>query len=150
MKNLFDLHTTDELSKRISSLTADSHPQWGKMNAYQMLKHCSETVRSSFGERVDKRPLISYLFGPLFLKKLVKDDKPLGKNGPTHPAFVVLENGDFEGQKKILLSLLQQYPAKDQKGFEGRVHPFFGKMTAAQYSILDYKHLDHHFRQFGV
>jgi transposase InsO family protein len=29
-------------------------------------------------------------------------------------------------------------------------HSFFGTMTPEQWSILMYKHLDHHLRQFGV
>lgn len=29
-------------------------------------------------------------------------------------------------------------------------HPFFGKMTGEDWGHLMYKHLDHHFRQFGV
>jgi hypothetical protein len=29
-------------------------------------------------------------------------------------------------------------------------HPFFGPMTAEEWGIISYKHLDHHLKQFGV
>lgn len=84
------------------------------------------------------------------LNKIVKDDKPVGKNSPTFPAFVVTGTGDVEYQKKQLISLIKKYETRDKASLEGTVHPFFGKMTAQQIGILDYKHLDHHLRQFGV
>ena len=29
-------------------------------------------------------------------------------------------------------------------------HPMFGKFTMEQWGKMEYKHLDHHLRQFGV
>ena len=29
-------------------------------------------------------------------------------------------------------------------------HPFFGRLTPAEWAIQQYKHLDHHLRQFGA
>jgi Protein of unknown function (DUF1569) len=150
MKSIFDTDVAMDFAKRIHCLTAENKPLWGKMNGFQMLKHCSEIIKSSFGERADKRPFISYIIGKMLLKKIIKDDKPSSKNSPTHPAFVIKETGDFEEQKRILLFLVDQYPNKDKRSFEGREHPFFGKMKAEEYGLLDYKHLDHHLRQFGV
>ena len=33
---------------------------------------------------------------------------------------------------------------------DGNVHPFFGTLTGKQWGETQYKHVDHHFRQFGV
>jgi len=41
MKTIFDKQTRDELIDRINKLNENSTAQWGKMNVYQMLKHCT-------------------------------------------------------------------------------------------------------------
>lgn len=41
MKTVFDKETRDELIARIGSLNEKSKGLWGKMNVYQMIKHCS-------------------------------------------------------------------------------------------------------------
>jgi hypothetical protein len=40
MNSVFDKATRDELISRINTLNENSTAQWGKMNIYQMLKHC--------------------------------------------------------------------------------------------------------------
>jgi len=150
MKTIFEKDIIEDFVTRISKVNSQSKPLWGKMNSFQMLKHCSECTKSNLGERTDKRSFISYIFGKMTLNKIVKDDKPVGKNAPTFPAFVITESGDVEYQKKQLISLVRNYATREKSSFEGTVHPFFGKMTAHQIGILDYKHLDHHLRQFGV
>jgi hypothetical protein len=34
--------------------------------------------------------------------------------------------------------------------FEGKESNSFGKLTASEWNIMMYKHLDHHLTQFGV
>ncbi|MBI3519901.1 MAG: DUF1569 domain-containing protein [Bacteroidetes bacterium] len=41
MQTIFNTTTRGELINRINSLNANSKAQWGKMNVYQMLKHCT-------------------------------------------------------------------------------------------------------------
>ncbi|WP_432328331.1 hypothetical protein ACRQ5D_00850 [Mucilaginibacter sp. P25] len=41
MKTIFDKETRDGLITRINLINENSQPQWGKMNVYQMLKHCT-------------------------------------------------------------------------------------------------------------
>ena len=41
MKTIFDKTTRDELISRINSLHHTSTAQWGKMNVFQMTKHCT-------------------------------------------------------------------------------------------------------------
>ena len=35
-------------------------------------------------------------------------------------------------------------------GLDGNVHPFFGRLSGKQWGETQYKHVDHHLRQFGV
>lgn len=150
MKDIFDPQTIREFTSRIQNLTESSTAQWGKMTVYQMLKHCSENEKMILGEKKYKRLFFGRLFGKMALNSMVKDDKPLDKNQPTHPEFKIKGEGDIEAQKQVWLSLLDKYPQKTEADYEQFVHPFFGKMNKQQVSIASFKHVDHHLRQFGV
>jgi hypothetical protein len=36
------------------------------------------------------------------------------------------------------------------RGFRWAAHPAFGRMSHRAWGVLGYRHLDHHFRQFGI
>ena len=150
MKDIFNQQTIDEFQTRIQKLNTGSKAQWGKMNVFQMLKHCTENDRMLLRERKYKRLFIGRLFGKLALKSNIKNDAPLGKNSPTHPELVIKENGDVTTQKQLWLNILNKYAAKRSSEYTDFVHPFFGKMDSTQVSKFAYKHIDHHLRQFGV
>jgi hypothetical protein len=148
MKSIFETSTREELIKRINSVSQQSEAQWGKMNSYQMLKHCSMCEDMYLGKTVIKRVFIGRLIGKMILKKVMKEGVSLGNGSPTSPSFVTTgQSGDIEQLKKEWIGKLAQYDRYDRKGF---VHPFFGPMTKEQLGIFAYKHADHHLRQFGA
>lgn len=150
MKNVLLPTTVSQLKERIQQLTPDSKAQWGKMTVYQMLKHCSETTEASLGQKTWKRSFMGRLFGKMILNQLIKGDSLFPKHQPTYPGFVAKGEGDFDMQKAHLISLVEKYLHITSNDLEGRVHPFFGPMTANEWNRLTYKHFDHHLRQFGV
>lgn len=148
MKSVFDTVTREELVTRIKSLTPQSAAQWGKMNAYQMVKHCTLHEDMVLGKLKINRVFIGRLIGGMLLKKALKDDKPFGKNSPTSSLLKTLnESGDIELQKKEWIERLEQYGRYTNSDF---IHPFFGPMTRDQVGFFAYKHVDHHLRQFGA
>lgn len=150
MKDIFNPQTIQEFQARIEKLTPNSKGQWGKMNVYQMLKHCTGNEQMLLGQRQFKRVFLGRLFGKMALKSNIKDDKPMSQNSPTHPDLVIKGNGDMEQEKQLWIQLLQDYPKRKPNDYNGFVHPFFGKMNSEQVSRFAYKHIDHHLRQFGV
>ncbi|MEM6321351.1 MAG: DUF1569 domain-containing protein [Bacteroidota bacterium] len=150
MKDIFKQETIANFKARINNISEDSTAEWGKMNVYQMLKHCTENDKMMTGERQLKRLFIGRFFGRIALRSSIKDDKPLSLNSPTHPDLVIKENGNVAAQKQEWLSVLEGYYSKPTATFNNFVHPFFGKMTPQQISKFAYKHIDHHLRQFGV
>jgi LPS sulfotransferase NodH len=46
--------------------------------------------------------------------------------------------------------MIDRFVAAGPKGCTTHPHSFFGRLTAEEWAILMYKHLDHHLRQFGV
>ncbi len=146
MKTIFDTTTASELVKRVNSLQADNVAQWGKMDAYQMLKHCTLSEEMFQGKKLYKRLFIGKLFGRMALKGILKNENPMKKNQPTHPEMKITETGNFEAEKAKWIELLQAYTSFSNNQF---IHPFFGKMTKQQIGNYVYKHTDHHLRQFG-
>ncbi|OIR14363.1 hypothetical protein GALL_48360 [mine drainage metagenome] len=147
MKSIFDKTTRDELINRINLLNESSSAQWGKMNIYQMLKHCTLCEEMYLGKKKYKRTFLGYMFGRLGLKNLLKDEKPIQRNAPTSPAFKIIEvSGDVLAEKMKWISLMNEYEQFSNNNFE---HWFFGKMTKEQVGYFVYKHTDHHLRQFN-
>ncbi len=150
MKTIFDKSTREALITRIDTLTENSTAQWGKMNVYQMLKHCTvwEEWIQGKNEYTYKQEFIGFLFGKIALRRMLKDEKPLDKNVPTSPQFKINEkSGDLLAEKQKWISLLTGYENYSNPGF---VHDFFGRMTEEQIGFLAYKHTDHHLRQFNA
>lgn len=148
MKSIFDAATRNELAGRINAVTAQNTAQWGKMNVAQMLKHCAMCDDMFHGELKIKRVFIGRLLGPMILKKILKNDKPIGRNAPTSPVLKSsITNEETELQKTEWLKRIVRYENYNHTGF---VHPFFGPMTREQIGLLAYKHADHHLRQFGA
>jgi hypothetical protein len=147
MKSIFDKATRDELINRINTLNENSTAQWGKMNVFQMLKHCTLWEEMIAGKTIYKRMFLGRLFGKIALRDNIKDESPMKRNMPTVPGFAIKEkNGDTEFQKKKWIALIEENAQFSNPDF---VHPFFGKMTQEQIGYLAYKHTDHHLRQFN-
>ena len=146
MKSIFDRTTRDEVVRRIGTLSNLSSAQWGKMRVDQMLRHCILYDQMILHGGAQKQTLLGRIFGNRVLKDFIKDEAPVKRNLPTLPQLRVKGPvGDVPGQKARWIALINEYESYAEPCF---VHPFFGKMTREQVGQLDYKHADHHLRQF--
>jgi hypothetical protein len=147
MKTIFDKKTRDELIARINTLNENSSAQWGKMNIYQMVKHCRLWEEMISGKIKCKRVFIGRLFGKMLLKNAIKNENPMPRNAPTSPELKVKESkGDLASEKAKWIALIEENSFFSNPDF---VHPFFGKMTKEEIGYHAYKHTDHHLRQFN-
>ncbi|HUS03789.1 MAG TPA: DUF1569 domain-containing protein [Chitinophagaceae bacterium] len=149
MKSLFEPGVTREMVDRINRLAADTKPLWGKMRVEQMLAHMQSPLRVALGEEKLMKGLMGFLFGKIAKKQLVTE-APFKKNLPTAPSFIIKEEKNFEEEKSRVIDLVQRFSTEPKEKLDTRVHPFFGKLSADEWNILHWKHLDHHLRQFGV
>jgi Protein of unknown function (DUF1569) len=149
MNSLFDPQTAQTMQQRIENLQMDSPRMWGKMDVAQMMAHCAIGLETATGKIHPKRTFIGKIIGG-FMQGMLTDDKPMGKNAPTHPTFVMVDEKDFEKEKTRLLTLLKEFSEGGEAGVTKSPHPFFGKITPQQWSSGVWKHLDHHLRQFGA
>src|ERR1700751_710093 len=109
MKTVLDKTTRDELINRINSIDENSRAQWGKMNAYQMLKHCRLAEEMYLGKKKYKWVPEGRAHGQAALKSLLKDETPMSPNAMTSPDFIVTSNGRFDEEKEKLISLIMEY-----------------------------------------
>jgi hypothetical protein len=149
MKSLFDKAVAEELKQRMVRLSPETPRLWGKMSPAQMFAHCSVGMEVSLGDRIMRQVWIGRLFGKLAKVKTL-GGKPIGKSLPTDKAYLVNDDRDLDAERQRLTGLIDRFqmggPEKCTKG----PHSFFGKMTPDEWSALNYLHLDHHLRQFGV
>jgi len=110
MKTIFDRSTRDELIGRIDLLNEKSTSQWGKMNIYQMLKHCTMWDEWIGSGKNNKQAFIGRLFGKIALKKVLKDESPLARNTPTLQELKIKETtGDIAFEKNKWIALINEY-----------------------------------------
>ncbi len=147
MKNLFVASDAQEILDRVEKVTPQSTRQWGKMDAAQMLAHCSKCMEMANGTLRPKRTLIGKIIGGLFKSQYI-NEKPFSPGNPTSAETEVTGTHDFSSEKKKLVGLIRDF--SDSKSATTHPHPFFGDFTAEEWSRGMYKHLDHHLRQFGA
>ena len=137
-----------ELLERLSHLTAEVRPQWGKMTAPQMLTHVNDQFRMALGDlpTVPERLPIRYF--PL--NNLVAYVLPWPKSSPTAPELLArIDQSTWATEVATFASVLQRF-ATQPADVAWPVHPAFGRLSRRAWAKLGYRHTDHHWRQFGV
>lgn len=147
MKSLWQEESQKEVLNRLDKLVPESKGAWGKMNTFQMLAHLSDAMRMALGE-LDIKPKKSPLrYKPV--KKLVIYVFPFPKGAPTAPELIARAEGDWNKEVSSLKELIARFTECHNQD-DWAEHPVFGKLTKKDWGALAYKHIDHHFRQFGV
>ena len=149
-KSLLNKDVQQECLERINKLTADSKPEWGKMDAAQMLAHCAEVTEVMNGSKpLEGTPFIAKLFKGA-IRKAVFDDKTYKKNAQTHPQYKIVDARDFETEKERLIKAMSRLANSTEQERRQINHPLFGPMTDQEIGWSIYKHTDFHLTQFGV
>lgn len=150
MKNLFDPSDVSEIIQRIEKLNPNSQRLWGKMNAAQMLQHCHASMETAMGLNSIKPVfLIGRIVGSL-MKPKVLSEKPFGKNSPTDKSYIFTSDSNFDEEKRKTIAAIKQFLEGGPSQCTTHPHPFFGNFTSKEWALFQWKHLDHHLRQFGV
>lgn len=149
METLFDPAACDRVLARIESLRPDAPRAWGRMDAAQMLSHCALGLEVATGDAELASPFLARLIGPLF-KKWMLGPKPFSKDSPTHPRLVMKSPCDFAREKARLLAVVRKFHGAGPASAARYRHAFVQKLTGDEWGRLQWKHLDHHLRQFGA
>jgi Protein of unknown function (DUF1569) len=147
MKSIFEKTACDEILARFDKLQPTAQRQWGKMSPSQMLEHCARAVEMANGKNPRQQALMGKMIGWIF-KKGFLSEKPFPKNSPTAPDFVISDEPDLDSTRARLKDLILDFHQLGEAGADGNIHGFFGKLSGAEWGVTQYKHLDHHLRQF--
>ena len=150
-KNLLQPDTQTEILARIDKLTPKTQSLWGKMNVNQMLRHTIYGLENAMGE-MDATAKSGPIKRALMRFVVLKTDIPAPKGkADTFPEFNTVENGvnpqDFNAEREQLKATLNRFPKAPKYGEES---PLLGKMSKEDWARLNYGHIDHHLKQFGV
>lgn len=133
--------------ERIDSLSSEQKPLFGKMNAHQMVCHCTDQIRLAFGTLMTKKS------GNLTREEIFA----LANAGKTVPTPIGMDQVAGKGTQPSIfekdIATLKQHIVEFSElddNFEFGVHPYFGKLTKEKWTSLTIYHLDHHLKQFNV
>jgi len=149
MKTLFDKQTHDEVQERLGKLAPTSERLWGKMSPSQMMEHTARAMEMATCKTPMEQAFLGKLIGWAF-KGGFLGERPMPKNVPTGPDFIIKDDPNFEATRERLKEVMNKFYGLGEIGTEGKVHRFFGTLTGKQWGETQYKHVDHHLRQFGV
>ncbi|QNJ97935.1 phenylacetic acid degradation bifunctional protein PaaZ [Constantimarinum furrinae] len=153
-QTVFTEMTSEKIEELLGKLKEDTKPLWGTMTPQQMVEHLEYTYRIKAGQiqdfeistpekYIDKVQETLYNYEPMPRNY----DFPLAKQAKmdmlTHP--------DLETAKKKLLEArneyLQYYKENPEATTKNAVFGIIGKYDSY---LLERKHLNHHFSQFGL
>jgi hypothetical protein len=148
MRNINNPEDTKSIQDRISKLTSGSKGQWGKMIVNQMLRHLSDALRMQSGE-IEVKDTGNFFTHTVF-KWVSLCGAPVPKNVPTFPPIDQVARGvnpeDLQKEVDKLNTLIQ----RSLEPVESYYHPLFGKLSNSQRGRINYIHMNHHLKQFGV
>ncbi len=151
MKSLFNPEDLEETRNRIFLIKENFEPKWGRMNAAQMFRHCDKILQVALGKLIlPKRNLLIQTIGIITKIEMKIFNNGIPRNMPTFDKVKVSENCNFEKSRENLLKTLDEFISKAEKNNLLSEHQLFGKMTKQDWGFLEYKHINHHLKQFGV
>ena len=147
MVSIWDESTRHQLLTRLDGLAADAPSRWGKFTCPDMLAHLNDSMRMPLGELTPAPKNLPIRFFPL--KQLIIYVLPFPKGAPTAPELIARRgtavwSDELKGFRGLLNRLAAMPPAGPWPD-----HPAFGRMSRADWGVLVYKHVNHHFTQFG-
>jgi hypothetical protein len=145
VKTLHDARVRDEILRRLDGVGPASRPLWGRMNVGQMLCHVGAALEMAMGMLpVKPKPRSPLRRFPL--KQLVIYVLPWPKGVPTAPELLTTPPAGLDADRARTKELVADSPVVRV----GPEHPTFGVLSGRAWSVLQYRHLDHHLRQFGA
>ena len=148
MPSLFDPRDRVAILDRISRLTPQGKPIWGRFTAPEMVCHLSCALRQGLGELEADPPSGPLAHFPLNWLVIHVLPWPKGK-GKSPPEFLATRPTSWAADLSLLSDLVERFGARGPAAAwpPSRV---FGRISGASWGVLEHKHLDHHLRQFGV
>lgn len=148
-RSLRDERGRRSILDRLAALTPEHPRLWGRMKPAQLLPHLAGGLRLALGERkvegVPPGPVRGALLRYMAIHCL---PWPKGKIQSPPGAFGTPSLG-WQQDRELVAELIERFAVTPPMQLAD-AHPSFGRMRPRDWDVLQYRHLDHHLRQFGV
>lgn len=148
MGSLFNEGDREAMLGRLARLTPERKPLWGRFTAPEMVCHVSCGLRQGLGELETDPPSGPLSRAPLNWLVIHVVPWPKGK-AQSPPEFLATRPTTWEADVGRLRELIERFAARGP-GAGWPASRVFGRISGRSWGVLQHKHLDHHFRQFGV
>ncbi len=149
MSSILDPADATAIRARLHQLRPDAERQWGTMTAHQMLCHLIDGFRVPLGESPSTIRKSWLRLPPVRWLLIHLIPWPEGKV-PTAREFRATQPTTWEADLATWDAACDRWVASAaDPAFKPGPHPMFGHLKASEWSVLIYRHVDHHLRQFG-
>ncbi len=146
--------TDEKITECINKLNENSKPKWGILTPQHLLEHLEEGYRIMSGEIqafeiVTPEKILDKVHNSLYnYEKFPKGSAfPTMKKGELED----LVHPDFETAKTKFFEARENYKAFFKENSEAILkNMVFGELNKYEWYLLERKHLNHHFEQFGL
>jgi oxepin-CoA hydrolase/3-oxo-5,6-dehydrosuberyl-CoA semialdehyde dehydrogenase len=146
--------TDEKIAECLNKLTENSKPKWGTMSAQHMLEHLEFGYQIASGKIQDfeittPEKIIDKVHNTLYnYEKMPQNfDFPLAEKSKIKD----LKYADLSEAKNKMLEARSAYLDFFKQNPEALLkNAVFGEMNRYEWYLLERKHLNHHFEQFGV
>ncbi|MDX1772500.1 oxepin-CoA hydrolase/3-oxo-5,6-dehydrosuberyl-CoA semialdehyde dehydrogenase [Oceanihabitans sediminis] len=146
--------TEDKIKECLSKLKEDSKPKWGILTPQHLLEHLEEGYRLASGEIkvtecVTPEKIVEKVHNSLYNYEKF----PKGTSFPTYKKEELedLKHPDFETAKAKFFEAREAYVAFYKENPDAVLtNMVFGDLNRYEWYLLERKHLNHHFQQFGL
>jgi len=153
-QNTFVEMTSEKINDLLSKLNPEDKPKWGIMTPQHMVEHLEYTYKIAAGEIQDFE-----VSTPEKILEKVHASLYNYEKFPKNTKFPTLEKDKLEELKHAdLNTAVEKFKAQRKKYIEyfkenpeSRLNNMvFGEMNRYEWYLLERKHLNHHFEQFGL
>ncbi len=145
---------SSNLKGYLAQLKEDAKPKWGTMTSQHMVEHLEKTIRIGAGQiqNFDIATPEKYLER---VQEMIYNHKQMPK-GVYHPmmkegALEELIHEDLVTAKTKLIEAYEEFEAYFKENPDAITkNAVFGEMNKFEWDLLNVKHLNHHFEQFGI
>lgn len=157
MHSLLKADSRDEVWRRAMALRPDTPARWGSFTAPRMLAHLIQSLHMMSGDLAIPPEPAPWLLSHAPLKHLLIYVLPFPKGMSTFPELLarpspepqLVTDSGWADEQRAFQEALNAVGTKDAEG-KWPDHGAFGPLTGREWGVLQYRHLDHHLRQFGV
>ena len=141
----------ENILQTLDKLSENTKPEWGQMTPQRMVEHLTDTIKIANGNNPQKLEIQEDKIERM--QSFLETDKPMARN-----VVVPFAGKNSKLRNDELSTAIDEFVDEwllFEEVFESQsehtaIHPFYGALDYRQWLLLNDKHLNHHFEQFGL